>query len=192
VEYDPSANLWTVKANYPGTGKENTAGFAIGNKGYVGTGYTGSTTVKDFFEYDPALNIWAIKDSFPGPTRSGAAGWSIGSKGYIGLGNNTNSTANFKDVYEYDPSANSWTQKADFTLPYVIAPCTYSGVSSGYVLCGYYYQYTKITHNPLNMLYKYDQATDTWELSGTFCGLPRGYAAGFSISNDIYIGCGLH
>ena len=115
---------------------------------------------------------------------------SIGNKGYIGLGNNTNSTSNFRDFYEYDPVNDTWTQRSDFPIPYVVRPCTYSSATSGYVLCGYYYQSSGITHNPLNMLYSYDPSNDTWTLAGTFPGLPRGYAGGFSIGNDIYIGCG--
>ena len=189
-EYDPAGNSWAVRAAFPGIARENAAGFAIGSKGYCGTGYGNNTTLKDFYEYDQPSNTWSIRDSFPGLTRSGACGLSIGTKGYIGMGNNTSSTFNFQDFYEYDPTANSWTQRADFTLPYIVEPCEYSWANAGYILGGFYYQYSGITYNPLNMMYKYDQTTDTWTLLGTFCGLPRGYAGGFAIGNDIYIGGG--
>ncbi|HRH67543.1 MAG TPA: T9SS type A sorting domain-containing protein, partial [Bacteroidia bacterium] len=122
--------------------------------------------------------------------RNGSAGLSIGTKGYIGLGNNTNSTSNFRDFYEYDPANDSWSRKSDFPIPYVVEPCTYSSSASGYVLCGYYYQFSGINHNPLNMFYRYDQQADAWSLEGTFPGLPRGYAGGFALNNDLYIGCG--
>ncbi len=189
-EYDPALDTWTAKTNYPGGARESATGFSIGNKGYVGTGYTGGNSFTDFYEFDPVANTWTAKTPFIGPARNGACSFCVGSKGYLGLGNNTNSTSNFKDFYLYDPATDSWSQKADFPIPYVVEPCSYSSVSNGYVLCGYYYQSIGITHNPLNMFYKYDPTGDAWTLAGTFPGLPRGYAGGFGISNDIYIGCG--
>ena len=188
-EYDPVSNTWTARANFPGVARTNCAGFVIGTKGYVGTGYGGGTTHNDFYEYDQPTNTWTAKASLPAPTRSGASAFSVGNKGYLGMGNNTNSTANFRDFYEYDPVTNAWSQKADFPLPYISNTVCYGGTSSGFALCGYYYQSPGITHNPLNTLYKYDPVLDEWSLSGTFCGLPRGYAGAFSIGNDIYI-CG--
>ena len=189
-EYNPGTNSWAAKATFPGVARENAAGFAIGTKGYVGTGYGNSTTWNDFYEYDQPSDTWTAKAAFPGLTRSGAAGLSIGSKGYIGVGNNTASTFNFQDFYEYDPSLNVWSQKSDFPLPYIVEPTEYSSSTNGYILGGFYYQYSSITFNPLNMMYKYDQDSDVWTLAGTFCGLPRGYAGGFAIGNDIYVGAG--
>ncbi|TAH39174.1 MAG: T9SS type A sorting domain-containing protein [Bacteroidetes bacterium] len=189
-EYDPNTDAWTQKANVPGPVRQNAVAFAIDNIGYVGTGYSANTTYDDFYQYDPTTDMWTAIANFPGPTRSGATAFTIGSMGYVGMGNNTNSTSNFQDFYEYNPQTDAWTQKTDFPLPYVVAPTAYSGSADCYSLCGYYYQYSGITHNPLNMLYKYNQASDLWTLSGTFSGLPRGYAGGFALSNDIYIGGG--
>lgn len=189
-EYDATGNTWTAKASYPGGLRESAAGFSVGGKGYVGTGYAGGNSYTDFYEYDPVMDMWNQRASFPGPARNGSAAFSIGTKGYIGLGNNTNSTSNFRDFYEYDPGTDTWAQKADFPIPYVVEPCTYSSTTSGYVLCGYYYQGVGITHNPLNMFYRYDQQQDAWTLEGTFPGYPRGYASGFLLNDDIYIGVG--
>lgn len=41
-EYDPEADRWTRKADLGGTKnteRRNAVGFAIGDKGYIGTGY---------------------------------------------------------------------------------------------------------------------------------------------------------
>src|SRR5262245_52242695 len=47
-EYNPGANSWTRKADFGGalvTGSRTyAAAFAIGNKGYIGTGYSGVST----------------------------------------------------------------------------------------------------------------------------------------------------
>ncbi len=189
-EYDPLSNAWTSKANFPGTARQGAAGFSIGNKGYVGTGFIGGASVNDFYEYDALTDSWAAKANFPGAIRNTAAGFGIAGKGYMGLGTATNSLINYNDFYEYNPTTDSWTQKADFPITYIDAPTTYSSGSDGYVLCGYYYQNSGITHNPLNTLYSFDPIANVWSLKGTFCGLPRGYAGGFSITNDLYIGAG--
>ncbi len=189
-EYDGLTDTWTEKANFPGSVRQDAVGFAINNKGYVGTGYSGGNTYTDFYEYDPVSDSWTNISSFPGPTRSGASAFTIGSKGYVGMGNATNSTSNYQDFYEYNPQNDTWMQKANYPLPYVVASSTYSSSADGYALGGYYYQFTGITHNPLNMFYKYNQGLDEWTLLGTFIGLPRGYAGEFGLNNDIYFGGG--
>jgi N-acetylneuraminic acid mutarotase len=188
-EYDPQTNTWTSKANLP-VHRENAASFSIANKGYVGTGYFSGSSNTDFYEFDPVANTWTQKSSFPGLSRNGSASFSIGNKGYIGMGNANNSSSYPLDFYEYNPINDTWTRKADFqhTLNSTV---NFSTGTAGYVLCGYYYQWgNTITHNPMNMLYKYDQATDSWTLEGTFPGYPRGYSSGYIIGNDMYIGTG--
>jgi N-acetylneuraminic acid mutarotase len=110
-EYDPASDHWTAKANFPGEGRWGAIGFAIGGKGYVGTGFAVGDDCVDFWEYDPATDKWTAKAVFPGPKRSGAFGFSIGSKGYVGTGSYS---LTYKDLWEYDPGANVWTQKMDF------------------------------------------------------------------------------
>jgi N-acetylneuraminic acid mutarotase len=189
-EYDPATDTCSQKADLPGVARMNASGFSANGKGYVGTGFTGGAVAKDFYEYDPATDIWTAKADFPSNARNGAMGFSINNMGYIGMGSTLSATTYYNDFYEYNPNNDTWTLKAAFPLAAINNAVTYSGSSSAYVLAGYFYQYSGITHNPLNMLYKYDQALNEWKLSGTFPGTPRGYAAGFSLLNDIYIGGG--
>ncbi|HNP99630.1 MAG TPA: hypothetical protein PKK99_11280, partial [Bacteroidia bacterium] len=189
-EFDPIANSWIQKSHFPGIERQNAAGFSINGKGYVGTGYNGGVSFDDFYEFDPVLNTWTQKSDFAGSERNTAAGFSVGGFGYIGMGCATNSLPNYNDLYEYDPIANSWTRKADFPLPSLDAPTCCVSNTDAYVLCGYYYQYQDIEHNPMNLVYQYNPQNDNWRLLGTFPGLPRGYAGGFALSNDIYIGGG--
>src|SRR5258708_1291783 len=51
-EYDQGSNTWTQKANFGGTARESASGFAIGTKGYIGTGWDSSGVRNDFWEYD--------------------------------------------------------------------------------------------------------------------------------------------
>jgi hypothetical protein len=58
-EYDPITDAWTKKSDFGGTARNGSAGFAIGNKGYIGTGATGagaSFYKKDFWEYEPGAD----------------------------------------------------------------------------------------------------------------------------------------
>ncbi len=55
-EYDPVKNTWIARKDF-GNGnpvaRSNAAAFSIGGKGYVGTGWNGSNSFKDFWEYTP-------------------------------------------------------------------------------------------------------------------------------------------
>ena len=50
-QYDPATDLWTQKTGFPGTIRAYEVAFSIGDKGYTGTGWNGST-FNDFYEYD--------------------------------------------------------------------------------------------------------------------------------------------
>nr|HPH56314.1 kelch repeat-containing protein [Smithella sp.] len=100
------------KADFGGAGRYAAVGFAIDGKGYVGTGYDGSTAYKDFWEYDPVANVWTQKADFGGGKRYAAAGFVIDGKGYVGTG--YDDSINYKDFWAYDPVANVWTRKTDF------------------------------------------------------------------------------
>jgi hypothetical protein len=129
-KYNSSTNAWTQKANFGIHIVTDTAlvrayavGFAIGTKGYVGTGYNGTTYYKDLWEYDPATNVWTEKDDLPGTgtvERKDAVGFSIRTKGYIGTGSygaTATPTTYYKDFYEFNPAGaigTQWTAKADF------------------------------------------------------------------------------
>lgn len=77
---------WTEKAIFSGGGRRGAVGFSIGNKGYIGTGYSGVSYKTDFWEYDPILDSWTQKADFGGGARYHATGFSIGNMGYIGTG----------------------------------------------------------------------------------------------------------
>ena len=147
-EYDPAANTWAQKSNFAGTPRSYAAGFSIGSKGYLGTGFDNNHNVtKDFWEYDPVANKWFPKaDAF---VTNGAVGFSIGSKGYIGTGGSEPSS-----FWEYDVAANSWWQKADFggtgrqgAVGFSIGDKGYLGTGSAYTLEKDFWEYTPDTIN---------------------------------------------
>lgn len=107
-QYDPSSDIWTRKARFPGGNLIGHVAFAIGPKGYIGTGLGPSTNNPDLWEYSPSDDRWIQKAAFPGAPRSSGVGFSIAGKGYIGLGNAGGTFP--QDFWAYDPGSDSWMQ----------------------------------------------------------------------------------
>ncbi|MDR0792787.1 MAG: hypothetical protein LBE82_05725 [Chitinophagaceae bacterium] len=127
--FDPSANggmgTWAQMAPLS-VGRNSAVAFAIGEKGYVGTGNTviaisqPGSQLNDMWEYDPASNTWRQMASVPGGPRFAAVGFSIGNLGYIGTGMITD-TINpgtfrpIKEFYSFDPTqgdSGKWVQES--------------------------------------------------------------------------------
>ena len=102
-EWDQATNVWTKKADFGGAARAFAVGFSIGNKGYIGNGYTGSYPLfKDFWLWDQGTDQWIMMGDFGGDARIEAVGVSIGNKGYIGTGIGGPSFLN--NFWEYDPN----------------------------------------------------------------------------------------
>ena len=113
-EYDPAADKWTQKTDFPGIGRYGSIAFSIGNIGYMGTGTDGWTSYSDFYKYDPATDKWSAIADYPGGKRYFASAFVINNKGYVGIGMEFPPNLPTKDFWEYDPVADSWTRKEDF------------------------------------------------------------------------------
>jgi len=107
TEASTTMGSWTQKADFPGKARNSATAFAVGSKGYYGTGYDGEDKYKDFWEYDPSSNTWKQIDDFPGTARYGCFSFGINNAGYVGGGYDDNY---LKDTYKYTPSTSKWTQ----------------------------------------------------------------------------------
>jgi N-acetylneuraminic acid mutarotase len=96
---------WVELSDFDGIPRSDAVGFAIGSKGYLGTGYTGENRMADFWEYDPVRNTWTQKAEFPGVARNAAIGFGTSTKGYKGTGSTVKNRYN--DFYEYEPVENT-------------------------------------------------------------------------------------
>ena len=121
-EYNIDNDWWTQCKDMPddATARNGAAGFAVGSKGYVTTGYTvykdddpmhtgGYAYLKDTWEYDPATNEWRQMDDYPGDARINAIAFTIGNYGYVGTGQSKDDKQT-KDFYRFDPTAPSGSQ----------------------------------------------------------------------------------
>lgn len=163
---------WTQKANFGGTGRYMPTAFAIGTKGYVGTGYSQAGQTSDFWEWNQATNIWTQIASFPTGNTAQGVGFSIGLKGYM-------MPLSSQQLWEYDPSINTWAQKASCgasqhnAVGFVIASKGYIGAIG-----------------TTNQVWEYDPSIDEWTQKADFGGGVREHAAGFAIGPKGYIGTG--
>lgn len=162
--------------------------FAIGDKGYVGTGTVdlGSKIYKDFWEYNPATDAWSQKAEFGGTARYSAVGFSIGDKGYIGTGVSRGWGSYYpyqveKDFWQYDPVLNIWTQKADFGGTARCGAVAFVIKNRGYVGTGEWKE---------NDFWEYNPSNDSWTRKADFSGEERTEAVAFSIGNKGYISTG--
>ena len=134
-EYDPIADLWSQKTDFPGVRRTDAVGFGIGSKGYFGLGTVGTAPYRqDFWEYDPSTNAWTSKANLPGSGRKSSVGFAIGTKGYVTVGES--SAGYLNELWEYNPSTNSWLQRQNFPgTARINASATGIG-SKGYVSLG--------------------------------------------------------
>jgi len=178
---------WEQKhANNLGASRFLPVAFSINGKGYIGTGFDGSTRLQDFWEYDPATDTWSQKADFPGGGRNAAVGFSIGNKGYVGTGSDASATEHTKDFWEYDPATNAWTRKADFPSDPRTVATGFSIGNKGYIGLGRSADFAQY----YNDFWEYDPATDTWTRKADFAGTSRYATSSFTIGTKGYIGTG--
>ncbi len=102
-EYNPSANAWTQKNDFGGTGRFNAISFATASKGYVGMGYDAGVGEKHFWEYNPTGDVWTRILDFPGNRRSQGVGFAVGENLYVGTGFYAGEGF-YKDFYRFAPN----------------------------------------------------------------------------------------
>jgi len=141
--YDPTANSWTQKSNFPGGARENMVCFTIGNTGYAGMGATsdgmGSYFVEsDWYKYDGSTDTWTELNTFPGDALYGAYTFVINGQGYVVNGMDQNGVyynttiGPSNKVWEYTPSSDSWSLVGLFPDTAI-----YQGASSSSSIAGY-------------------------------------------------------
>lgn len=184
-KYDPLADAWTQKNNFPGVARPYAIAFSIGSKGYYGTGgygTSGSPLRSDFWEYTPATDTWVQKTNFPGGIRSGAVAFTINGKGYVGLGSASSGLKN--DFWEYNSQSDSWQQKTNF-------PGTARSGAVGFGIGTLGYIGTGQDASGLKKdFWEFNTATNTWQQKADYAGMARTSAVGFAVSGKGIIGAG--
>jgi N-acetylneuraminic acid mutarotase len=173
--------VWTQKASYQGAPRYYFIGYALNNKGYMGSGSYGGvySYLSDYQEFDPVQNSWTQMAPFPMPFRFGA-GFAAGNFGYATGG--LNEATFIYDTYEYNQTGNNWSSKA----PLITTRSYATGVGAGNF--GYIIGGNDMMANPMNDCWEYNQPANTWsEKASLPPSAARSYATGFSANGKVYI-----
>ena len=184
-EYDPLANAWTQKADFPGSGGNGiyfSTAFTVDNKGYVCGGKWGpSLYSSQLWEYKPSNDEWIQRANFPPGVRYQLSSFSIGNFGYVGLGANQDTYK--KDFYRYNPGSNQWTQIADFIGGERGSACAFTLNNRGFICLG-------SNGGLLGDLLEYNPISNEWELRCAYGGSERKNAVAFVVNGRAFVGLG--
>lgn len=193
-EFDPSrpaGSQWKELSSdpFPEGGFYEGVGFAIGDCGYVGTGFNERTGISNsIFKFDPSKpegSRWSKSDTDnKAMHRHGACAFVIGNKAYIIGGKNNNHEV--KQFECFDASTERITvistdMLKDFNVDilYRYNATAFSIGNDGYITCG-----LKFTGEVLRDTWRYtpdiNDGKGSWQFVGDFEGPSRYSATGFS------------
>jgi N-acetylneuraminic acid mutarotase len=140
-QWDQKADAWTRIADFGGGRRQGGVAFAIGTKGYVGTGesyfnpYGGSTLEQDFWEWDEPTNTWTRKADYGGGKIYHGLAFTIGSSGFVGFGiNDKNGLSD--QFWEWNSQTEQWIQRSAIPQCERFCGSTFSMGNYGYILLG--------------------------------------------------------
>ncbi len=172
---------WWEAYDFVSKSRSGAAGFQIGSKFYMGTGYDGDECLNDFWVFDLDKESWERLADFPGEARLYAVGFSINDKGYIGTGYKRTVDGVLNDFYEYDPANNTWTQIDSFPGDPRFDATAFTIGDKGYVGTGYY------DSEFFMDFYAYDQTKGKWEDVADLTRDKRRGAQTFVIDGTAYL-----
>ena len=164
ISFSALAQNWTQLPNFPGSSRDDGAGFVIGNYLYAGTGLdAGFNATRDFYKLNLQTETWSAAASMPtGSERQYASGCSVGNYGYLFGGIGPNSTY-LNDLWKYDPSNSSWTSLAPLPGPGRRGTAVFCIGNELYITGGH-----NAVQGTLQDMWKYSISTNTWTSLGTF------------------------
>jgi N-acetylneuraminic acid mutarotase len=186
--YTPATNSWQSRADFPGAKRYWGVGFAIGDMGYIGTGYDGNNNMSDFYKYNPNSDSWspatALKDK-----RRQATAFVIGDSAYVVAGTSTASSTD--RMYVYSASNDIWNEKARITN------VTDETFDDDYTTIARYGAVAFVIKNKAYLAtgsnattWEYDPINDRWTEKTAFDGASRTSAVGFSVLGRGFLGLG--
>jgi N-acetylneuraminic acid mutarotase len=177
---------WQTSTDLPSSasGRNHPITFAIGDTGYILTGYgaSGGSEMKDFYKYVASTDKWIKASDFPGSSRGFGYGVAHSGKAYAGFGRFINTVLN--DWWEYDPTTGKWSQLATFPGTPRWHPAMVAVDGKVFVGLG------SSTQGDLQDWWEYDIATDKWTRKANLPGSRRHHPYYFGIGSDVYAGLG--
>lgn len=188
--YDPQTDEWSSMAGFPGEDTDGCFSFVMGDKIYVGSGYSYITMNKNLWSFTPATNTWKLMNQLSGDARFGSVGCSDGSRAYYGTGFKA---VNMDDWWEYNSVDDTWKQRRSMPDKGRVNGIALSVSNRFFVGGGRYFngKYNLINKGMvLSGLFEYDPDKNKWHDRGEVPGGGRENAISFVIGNKAYIGLG--
>ncbi len=190
-KYDPAANKWTQLKDFPGGRRYNVVSIGIGENGYLGTGYDGTSWFGDFWRYTPGTDTWTEIVSYPGDKREGASAFILNGKMMLAGGKNNG--LYISDLWEFDPATTSWTKRTPATDDEDYSDFKLAVRRSNAVFFGFNnYGYMALGASPSLTLsvYELDPTSYKWTERSKFEGSVRQNAIWFVAGGKAYVGLG--
>lgn len=149
-EYDPANDVWTQKANVPGSARANAVGISLNGKGYVGLGssHPSAPIRDDFYEYDPLSNSWAQKQNIPASAiRDYAAIVQLNNEIYVVGGVKIVGTTPqiLNTCLKYNTPSNTWSYHTNFGGSAAFGQVAFTFSNAAYVGAGVNSQNLKLS-----------------------------------------------
>jgi N-acetylneuraminic acid mutarotase len=163
-EYDPAADTWTQKADFP-IATHGAVAFIADNCPVVGGGSALST---QFYKFNTADNTWAQIANCILPNPGDSQGFTVNNRGFVYQAN---------QLAKYNPNTDSWSLCATPPATFGSWTCSFVIEGSGYIKYG-------------NQLLEYKPLHDQWIQRASFPGNSTGGSSGFAIQQRGYVSSG--
>ncbi len=190
-KYDPAANTWTQLSNFPGGRRYNAVSVGIGENGYMGTGYDGTSWYGDFWQYSAGTDTWKEIVSYSGDKREGASAFILNGK--IMLAGGKNNGLYITDLWEFDPTATTWTKRTLSTSDGNYSDFKAAVRRNNAVFFSFYnHAYMALGANPSLTLTMYEMDPTTYNFSSksSFEGSSRQNAIWYVTGGKAFVGLG--
>lgn len=181
--YDAGADTWQMEGNIPVSGRSGLVAVANDTSVFIGMGWNGGATFRDFYQYVPSTNSWDTLPSYPGQGGRNSVAGVLGNKVYIGAGGYQFNGVSHSDFWEYNIDSNLWVQKAN--LPVNRSAAVFFELNG--VL---YYGLGHDHSSDYSDLWAYNPVNDSWTRKLDFPGVGRLQAAFFTIGGKAIVGGG--
>lgn len=160
-EYDPENDVWLRKPDVGGLPRTYAIAFAIGFKGFIGTGQAArGFSEKDFWEYNSLSNVWTEKAGFGHKTTGHYVAVGLGMKGYF---LEQNAVDDEKRFLEFDVLKNSWKTLPEFPGHFRAGASGFALFDKVYIAGGRVYNFDPLSPNEyIDEFWEFDLKVATW------------------------------
>lgn len=185
--YDPVANHWSRKADFPSTATDACVSFVWNNSIYIGAGFNGSAYTNEFWKYNPDQDSWIRLKDCPAWARMCAVLCADENHVYFGTGYRF---VDYNDWWEYFPATDSWERRKDMPDKGRVTSVGFSIANRYFIASGRHWGGTQTGGGVLSNVMEYDAIQNTWYKRGDIPGGARENAVCFVINDKAYIGQG--